>query len=209
MPSVRNEPLAMLAEMFMTLWTTSASASTSFTRQSVSTEIFSLAASVKTRCTSRVPRLRKTSRSRIPYGNPLDPERPTTRPGFWLALIRAIFSGEFLPPLGRGIKAGQDADKSSHPITDGDSISGRTARQSRNLVDGRGFEPPTLALQTRCSPIELPARSRLLFNFRGFSLPRHAQVSPDHTPWCCVDSGALRVGPPSGRFAALPQLHWI
>ena len=58
----------------------------------------------------------------------------------------------------------------------------------KRLVDGRGFEPPTLALQTRCSPIELPAHSRLLFHSRGFCLRSHAQVLPDATTRFRVDS---------------------
>ena len=48
-PSVRNEPLAMLAPMSVTGWTTDAIAFTSFTDQSVSSAIVRSAAFEQTR----------------------------------------------------------------------------------------------------------------------------------------------------------------
>ena len=65
-PSVRNEPLAMLAPISLLEWTWSANASTSFALKSVSTAIFNLAESDMTRCVSTSATSFNTSKSRMP-----------------------------------------------------------------------------------------------------------------------------------------------
>jgi hypothetical protein len=66
MPSVRNEPLAMLAPMSVMGWTTAAMALTSLTAQSVSSTIVRSAAFEHTRWTSMSGRSRRIWRNRIP-----------------------------------------------------------------------------------------------------------------------------------------------
>ncbi len=76
MPAVLKDPLAIGAPISLALWSTSASASTSLTAQSVSSVMFIRATGLRTRWVSASSTVFSTSSRRIPYIRPLAPVMP-------------------------------------------------------------------------------------------------------------------------------------
>ena len=87
MPAVRKEPLAMAAPMSRTLYTTSASFSTSFRARPCSSQVFSTAASDTTKWVSTLPSSRSRASMRKPYTEPVAPVRAMIKRRFIACLL--------------------------------------------------------------------------------------------------------------------------